>query len=240
MARSPRYRRVLVKLSGESLSGAGQFGMDARAVSFLLDEIAPVAETGVELALVVGGGNFLRGRDLAAGPAVERVTADYMGMLATVINALLLRDSLAERGIPARVMSAIPMTTVCETFTRQRAMHHLGEGRVVLLAAGTGSPFFTTDVCAALRASELAADVLMKATKVDGVFDSDPAQNPNARKYDRLSYQQVLADRLGVMELAAVSMCMEQRLPILVFQISRPGNLARAVAGESVGTLIAD
>lgn len=240
MDAEPPYRRAIVKVSGQALSGPDGGGIEPDAVRTLLEEIAAAAESGVELCVVVGGGNFLRGREFAPELGIQRATADSMGMLATVINALALRDCMTRRGIEARVMSAIPMERVCKSFNRDAALHHLGKGRIVLLAAGTGSPMVTTDMCAAMRGAELDADVLMKATKVDGVFDSDPAENPDARKYEKLTFQQVLADRLGVMDLTAVSMCMEHHLPVLVFQITRPGNLARALRGQTVGTLLTE
>jgi len=240
MSGQPRYQRVLLKVSGEGFGSPGGSAIEAGAVASLLDEIVPVVEMGVQVALVVGGGNIVRARDLAGDAHVERVTADYMGMLGTVINALCLRDALAGRGIDARVLSAIPVAAVCEPFVRGRAIQHLNKGRVVVFAGGTGSPFFTTDTCASLRASEIEAQVLLKATKVDGVFDSDPEVNADAQKYDRLTYPQVLTERLGVMDLTAVSMCMESKIPIVVFQLSRPGSLARVVCGEDIGTTISE
>ena len=234
----PRYQRVLIKISGEGLCSAGGFGIQSSAVKSVVDEVLPVVQLGVQVALVVGGGNFVRGRDLADNPDIHRATADYMGMLATVINALALQDSFESRGVPTRVMSAITMTAVCEPWIRRRAIRHLEKGRVVILAAGTGSPFFTTDTCAALRANELGAEALLKATKVDGVYDSDPLANPAAKHYPRLTYQKVLHDRLGVMDLTAISMAMESGMPILVFQLSKSGNLLRAVTGQEVGTLV--
>jgi uridylate kinase len=240
MPREPRYKRVLVKLSGESFCSPGGFGIEAPAVAKLVDELLPLVELKVQVALVVGGGNFVRGRDLAANPHIQRATADYMGMLSTVINAIALQDALESRGAATRVLGAITMTAICEPFIRRRAIRHLEKGRIVILAGGTGSPFFSTDTCAALRSNELQAEVLLKATKVDGVFDSDPAKNPTARKYERLSYQKVLTDRLGIMDLTAISMCMERAIPIVVFQLSKPGNLAGVVCGEKIGTVVAD
>lgn len=240
MTEAPRYKRVLVKLSGESFSGAGGSGIEPALLGRVVQEVAAVREMGVEAALVVGGGNFVRGRDLMADASIRRTTADYMGMLATVMNGLALRDALEARGVPARLLGAIPMPPVCEPFAARRAIDHLQRGRVVIFAGGTGSPFFTTDTCASLRAAEISADALLKATKVDGVFNADPEKDPAARKYRRLTYQQVLADRLGVMDLAAVSMCMEVRIPIVVFEFSRPGSLAAAVRGADIGTLIAE
>ena len=236
----PPYRRVVLKISGESLCSPGGSGIDPAAMGAVTEEIASVAKGAAQLGLVVGAGNFIRGRDLAAATCVRRATADSMGMLATLVNGLALRDALADAGIETRVMSAIPAGTICETFSRDRAVEHLSAGRVVLFAGGTGSPFFTTDMAAALRACEIGAQIVLKATKVDGVYDSDPMSNPAARKYDRLTYGQVLADRLGVMDLAAVGMCMDNHVPVLVFQFSKPGNLARAMGGQDVGTLITD
>jgi len=237
MSREPRYRRVLVKLSGESLS-SGASPVDADAAAAVADEIAPVVEMGVQVAVVIGGGNLIRGRHLADNPHIQRPTADAMGMLATGINALALRDTLEAHRIGARVMSARAMGTACEVFMRDKALAHLDAGRVVILAGGTGNPFFTTDSCAALRALEIGAQVLMKATNVDGVYDSDPAGNPDALRYDSLTYQEVIARRLGVMDMTAVSMCMENALPIVVFKLSQAGSFARAVCGENVGTVV--
>jgi len=240
MSPKPRYKRVLVKLSGESLCSPGGFSIEAPAVSSVVDEILPVLEMGIELALVIGGGNFVRGKDFGPDSAVQRTTADYMGMLATVINALALQDVLESRDVPTRVLGAIAMAEVCEPFIRRRAITHLEKGRLIILAGGTGRPFFTTDTCAALRASELGAEVLLKATKVDGVFDSDPEKNPSAKRYASLTYRQVLADRLGVMDLAAISMCMDSRIPVIVFALAKSGNLAAVVQGEDIGTRISD
>lgn len=237
MSREPRYNRILVKLSGQSLAGEDS-SVDAAAAWAVADEIAPVIEMGVQTAVVIGGGNLIRGRHLADNPHIQRPTADAMGMLATVMNALALRDTFESHRIPARVMSARPTGAVCETFMRDNALAHLDAGRVVILAGGTGNPFFTTDTCASLRALEIGAEVLLKATNVDGVYDSDPASNPDAKRYDRLTYQQVIAQRLGVMDLTAVSMCMENDLPIIVFELSRTGSLAAAVCGDDVGTVV--
>ena len=237
MSREPQYKRVLVKLSGESLAGKHS-PVDADAAWAVADEIAPVVDMGVQLAVVIGGGNLIRGRHLADNPYVHRASADAMGMLATVINALALRDTFESHRIPARVMSARPTGAVCEPFMRDRALAHLSVGRVVILAGGTGNPFFTTDTCASLRALEIGAEVLVKATNVDGVYDSDPDAYPDARRYDRLTYGQVIAERLGVMDLTAVSMCMENDLPIIVLKLARAGNLVKAVCGDDVGTMI--
>ena len=238
MAKQARYKRVLLKISGEALGASGGTGIDAGALKYLIGELLPVADIGVQTAVVVGGGNILRGRHLADNPAIRRTTADYMGMMATVMNALALQDSLEARGVSVAVMSAIAMPSVCETWNRRDALAHLGAGHLVLLAGGTGSPFFTTDTCAAQRACELEADVLFKATKVDGVFDRDPMTDPAAKRYDRLTYQKVLADRLGVMDLTAISLCMQAKIPIVVFKLSEPGRLAEAVAGKPIGTIV--
>lgn len=241
MANKARYNRVLIKLSGQSLCPPGGSGIDPSAAASVADEIAGVRQMGVQVALVVGGGNFIRGEAFVgagAGDLIHRATADHMGMLATAINALALRDVLESRGLDAVAASAIGLEGLCETFDRRRAIRHLAGGRIVVLAAGTGSPFFTTDTCAALRAAELDAEVLLKATKVDGVYDADPARNPDAKRYERLSYRQVLADRLGVMDLTAIAMCMDSGLPIIVFNLFASGSLARAVRGEAVGTLV--
>ncbi len=234
----PLYRRVLVKLSGEALCAPGGFGVDTQAVQGIVKELEPVVHSGVQVALVLGGGNFFRGKDLHKEGLLDRATADGMGMLATVMNGLALQKALENQGIEARVLSAIATVGLCEPYIRRRAIHHLEKGRLVILSGGTGSPFFTTDTGAALRASEIQAEVLFKATKVDGVFDSDPIRNPSAKKFDRLTYGEVLARQLGVMDLAAVSLCMESKIPVIVFRMSQPGNLAAAVAGKTVGTII--
>lgn len=238
MARQARYKRVLLKISGEALGASGGIGIDAGALNYLIGELLPVPGMGVQTAVVVGGGNILRGRHLADNPAIRRTTADYMGMMATVMNALALQDSLEARGVSVVVMSAIAMPSVCETWNRRDALAHLEGGRMVLLAGGTGSPFFTTDTCAAQRACELEADILLKATKVDGVFDRDPLTDAAAQRYDRLSYQKVLADGLGVMDLTAISLCMQANIPIVVFKLSDPGSLADVVAGKTIGTIV--
>jgi len=240
MTKSPRYKRVLLKLSGEALCAAGGFGIDPQAVAATVDEVMPVVQAGVQTAIVIGAGNFIRGRGLAAVADIQRATADYMGMLATVMNALALQDVLEARGVQTRVLGAITMTAVCEPFIRRRAIRHLEKGRVVILAGGTGSPFYTTDTCAALRAQELGAEILLKATKVDGVFDSDPNRNPNAKKYDRLTYSKALAERLEVMDATAISMCRESGIPILVFRLAGKGNLAAAVSGKKIGTMVTE
>ena len=238
MGTPPPYRRVLLKLSGEAMCAPGGSGVDADALSAIATQIKGACEQSVQIALVVGGGNFLRGKALAEAGHISRVAADAMGMLATVMNGLALGEALRRQGLSVRVHSAVPTPGFCEPYVRGRADRHLNEGRVVVLAGGTGSPFFSTDTCAALRACELGADALLKATKVDGVFDADPAANPGARKFDRLTYAEVLARRLGVMDLAAISLCMESRIPVVVFRLDVAGHLAAAARGEPVGTIV--
>ncbi|MDP6545935.1 MAG: UMP kinase [Phycisphaerae bacterium] len=238
MAAKPVYNQILLKVSGESMCLSDSSGVDSQAVEELVDEITPVVELGVGVTMVIGGGNLIRGRQLMEDPSIRRTTADHMGMLGTVINALALGDSLNGRGLPARVLSAVAMPTVCQTYTVREARKQLDKGRIVISAGGTGNPFFTTDTCASLRASELGADAMIKATKVDGVFDSDPMLNPQAKRYDKLTYAKILEDRLGVMDLSAISMCMENDIKIIVLQISKPGNLLNAICGQQVGTLV--
>jgi len=248
MAERPRYKRVLLKLSGESFCPPGGMGLDADVVEGIADQLVPVLRMGVQIGLVVGGGNFIRGRDLPATsaaasggqPGIRRATADYMGMLATVMNALALQDVLEARGADTRVLSAINIETVCEPLIPRRAVRHLEKGRCVIFAAGTGNPYVTTDTCAAMRARQIDAEILLKATKVDGVFDSDPVENTKARKYEQLAYEKVMADKLGVMDLTAISLCMEHAIPILVFQLSKPGNLMDAICGKHVGTRVSN
>ena len=234
----PKYHRILLKISGEGLCREGGFGLEASELQGTAQQIAEVVRMGVQVAVVVGGGNFVRGETLAGAGHIQRTTADYMGMLATVMNALALQDMLETLGQPTRVASALTVSQVCEPFIRRRVIRHLEKGRVVVLAAGTGNPFFTTDTCAALRATELNADILMKATKVDGVYDSDPKKNQNAQMFDRLTYKQVITDNLRVMDMTAISLSMERKIPILVFNLKKSGNIARAVQGEQIGTLI--
>ncbi len=238
MGSAPRYHRVLIKLSGEAFCAPDGLGIQLAAVESIVGELAPVVKSGMQLGVVVGAGNIIRGRQLVPANNIHSTTADYMGMLGTVINALAMRDMLQASGIGAAVMSAIRMPLVCEPYYRPRAMEYIEAGRVVIFAAGTGHPGVTTDMCAAIRSAEIEADILMKATKVDGVFDSDPIENPNARKYDRLGYEKVLADRLGVMDLPAMAFCREQKIPILVFNMLKRGNFEAAVKGEELGTLI--
>jgi uridylate kinase len=234
-----RYRRVLLKLSGEALMGGGEYGLDGDTVQRVASEIKTVRAMGVEVAVVIGGGNIFRGVSGAA-KGMERASADYMGMLATVINALAMQNALEQQGVHTRVLSAIPMATVCEPYIRRRAVRHLEKGRVVIFAAGTGNPFFTTDTAAALRASEMGCDALLKATKVDGVYSADPRKDPNAVRYDRLDYLDVLARDLGVMDASAVSLARENHIPILVFSIQEPGGFGDVMQGRGRCTIVAD
>lgn len=234
-----RYRRVLLKLSGEALMGAQSFGIDAEVVRVLSDELAAVHALGVELALVVGGGNIFRGVQ-AASAGMDRVSGDNMGMLATLINSLALQDQLEKRGIQTRVLSALETRQVAEPFIRRRALRHLEKGRIIILAAGTGNPYFTTDSAAALRGLELKVEVLLKATRVDGIYSADPAKNPKATRFDHLTYQDVLERGLKVMDAAAISLCMENKLPIVVFDIRREGNIRRVITGEPIGSVVSE
>jgi len=233
----PVHRRVLVKLSGEALMGDADYGIDPDFLKRLAGEIRAMRECGTEVAIVIGGGNIFRGAGLARA-GMDRVTADHMGMLATVMNALALQDALESIGAFVRVMSAIRINQVCEDYIRRRAVRHLEKGRVVIFAAGTGNPFFTTDSAASLRAIEVEADLLVKATKVDGVYDSDPAKNPGALRYEHLTYDQVLDGRLGVMDATAIVLCRDHDLPLRVVNLNEPGALLRAARGEQVGTLV--
>jgi len=231
------FRRILVKLSGEALMGASDYGIDPAFLKRLAGEIRAMREYGAEVAIVIGGGNLFRGAGLARA-GMDRVTADQMGMLATVMNSLALQDALESIGVFVRVMSAIRINEVCEDYIRRRAVRHLEKGRVTIFAAGTGSPFFTTDSAASLRAIEIEADLLVKATKVDGVYDSDPMLNPDARRYDRLTYDQVLDQRLGVMDQTAIVLCRDHHLPLRVINLNEPGTLVRVARGDDVGTLV--
>jgi len=233
----PRYRRILVKLSGEALMGELDYGIDPVFLKRLAGEIRAMREYGAEVALVVGGGNLFRGAGLARA-GMDRVTGDQMGMLATVMNALALQDALESIGVFVRVMSAIRINEVCEDYIRRRAVRHLEKGRVTIFAAGTGNPFFTTDSAASLRAIEIEADLLVKATMVDGVYDADPKSNPAARRYERLSYDEVLDQRLGVMDATAIVLCRDNGLPLRVINLNEPGTLVRVARGEDVGTLV--
>ena len=234
---SPAYQRVLLKLSGEALMGEQAFGIDAPVAAQIAGEIAEIQELGVQTAVVIGGGNIFRGL-AASARGLDRPTADYMGMLATVINALALSDALERQGVTTRVVTAIEMRAVAEPFIRRRAVRHLEKGRVVLFAAGTGNPYFTTDTAAALRAMEIRADVILKGTKVDGVFTADPVVHPDATRLESISYLQVLEQGLKVLDATAISLCMDNGLPIVVFNLRRPGNLRRAIMGEPVGSLV--
>ena len=234
-----RYRRVLLKLSGEALMGSASFGIDPEVVRILSDELASVHACGVELALVVGGGNIFRGVK-AASAGMDRVSGDHMGMLATLINSLALQDQLEQRGVQTRVLSAIELRQVAEPFIRRRAIRHLEKGRVIILAAGTGNPYFTTDSAAALRAMEVKAEVLLKATKVDGIYDADPTSNPAATKFPRISYREVLERGLKVMDATAISLCMDNGLPIVVFNIRHDGNIRRVIQGEPIGSIVSE
>ena len=240
MQDAPRrsYSRVVLKISGEGFTKPGQFGIDQEELAIIAREIADAAGQGIEVAVVVGGGNIIRGNELAEASQIHQATADYMGMLGTVINGLALKESLERLGQPTRLMSAIDIPAVAEPFIRGRAMRHFEKGRVLVLAAGTGNPFFTTDTCAALRGTELNADILLKATKVDGVYTSDPKKDPSAIRYDRLTFAEAVEKQLGVMDLTALTMCMERDLPVIVFNFKVPGNIRRVVAGEHIGTLI--
>src|SRR5688572_5471476 len=233
-----KYKRVLLKISGEGFCHEGGFGIEAGELENFARQAAEVGKMGVQLAIVVGGGNFIRGATFAEDGHIERATADYMGMLATVINALALQETMESLGQPTRVLSAISVYSVCEPFIRRRAVRHLEKGRAIILAAGTGNPFFTTDTCAALRATELGVDVLLKATKVDGIYTADPKKDPKARLYEHITYQQVHRDQLRVMDLTAITLAMERKLPLVVFNLKTPGNVARVLRGEKVGTKI--
>ena len=232
-----QYRRVLLKLSGEALMGELEYGIEPRVIQRIAAEIATAGKSGVEIAIVVGGGNIFRGAGLARA-GMDRVTGDHMGMLATVMNALAIQDALESLDVHARVMSALRINAVCEVYIRRRAIRHLEKGRVVILAAGTGNPFFTTDTAASLRAIEIGADVLLKATKVDGVYDDDPAKNPDAIRFDDVTYDQVIEGKLGVMDATAIVMCRDNHLPIRVFDLSRANALAQAMTGDQLGTLV--
>jgi uridylate kinase len=234
---TPSFRRILLKLSGEALMGDETYGIDAGTAARIAADVAEIRTLGVETAIVIGGGNIFRGV-AASARGMDRSTGDYMGMLATVINALALQDALEQQSVATRVLTAIEMRAVAEPFIRRRAIRHLEKGRVVVFAAGTGNPYFTTDTAAALRAMEIKADVILKATKVDGIYTADPVQHPDAERYERISYLQVLQERLQVMDATAISLCMDNRLPIVVFNLRTPGNIRRVVMGEPVGTTV--
>ena len=232
-----RYRRIVLKISGEALMGRRTYGVDPEFTAFIARQVREVHELGVQVAVVVGGGNIFRGL-AASAKGMERATADYIGMLATVMNGLALQDALEKHGVATRVCSAIAMNEVAEPYIRRRAVRHLEKGRVVILAAGTGNPYFTTDTAAALRAVEIGAEVLLKATKVDGVYDDDPVTNPTAKRHERVTYAHVINERLQVIDSTAVTLCMENDLPIVVFDLNEPGNIRAAALGEPIGTVI--
>jgi uridylate kinase len=233
----PSYGRILLKLSGEALMGDQSYGVDPAVADRIATDIAEIQSLGVEASIVIGGGNIFRGL-AASARGMDRSTADYMGMLATVINALALQDALEKHDVPTRVLTAIEMRSVAEPFIRRRAIRHLEKGRVVVFAAGTGNPYFTTDTAAALRAMEIKADVILKGTKVDGIYTADPVKDPTATRYERVTYIQVLQERLQVMDATAVSLCMDNKLPIVVFNLKTPGNIRRVVMGEKIGTTV--
>ncbi len=231
----PKYKRVILKLSGEALSGKKGFGLDEETVESIAEQIKIISKLGVEVAVVVGGGNFWRGR---SGKGMDRTTADYMGMLATVINSLALQDALENLDVLTRVQTAIEMRQVAEPYIRRKAIRHLEKGRVVIFAAGTGNPYFSTDTTASLRAAEIEAEVILLAKKVDGVYDSDPMENPNAVKFEELTYIEILSKGLGVMDSTATSLCMDNNIPIIVFSLNEPDNINRVIMGEKIGTYV--
>jgi len=232
-----KYKRVLLKLSGEALIGEKAFGIDPKVVHYIADELKEVYDSGVQVAIVIGGGNIFRGLE-ASAEGMERTTADYMGMLATVLNALALQNGLERAGIPTRVQSAIVMQQLAEPYIRRRAVRHLEKGRFVIFAAGTGNPYFTTDTAAALRSVEIEAEVIIKATKVDGVYSGDPARDPKAKKFTEISYMDVLKKRLRIMDSTAISLCMDNKLPIIVYNLTGKGNIRKVLQGRKIGTLV--
>lgn len=236
--RRPKPSRVLLKLSGEAFCRPGGFGIDTDELEVIAKEVQSAASAGAQVAVVVGGGNIIRGAELAKTGSIQQATADYMGMLGTVMNGVALKEKLTQLGVDSRVMSALDIRAMAEPFIRGRALRHLEKGRVVILAAGTGNPFFTTDSCAALRATELKCDVLLKATKVDGVYDSDPKTNPDAVRYDRLTFAEALSKQLRIMDMTALAMCQEQNIPVLVFDFKHTGNIRRVIEGDPIGTLV--
>jgi uridylate kinase len=233
----PKYSRILLKLSGEALGGAGGTGIDAQSVQSMAEQIREVRELGIQVVIVIGGGNIFRGL-AGSEKGIERATGDYMGMLATVINSLALQDALEKLGVATRVQTAITMTQVAEPFIRRRAVRHLEKGRVVIFGGGTGNPYFSTDTAAALRANEMGAEAILKATKVDGIYDSDPKKNPKAKRFERISYLEALQRQLAVLDSTAFSLCMDNKMPIIVFDLFKPHNLKKVVMGEAVGTLV--
>jgi uridylate kinase len=234
---APLYRRIVLKLSGESFQGTQGYGIDAETVHAIAREVKEVSDLGIELAIIVGGGNIFRGARQKS-LAIDRATGDYMGMLATVINGMALQDALEKQGVVTRLLSAIDMAQVAEPFIRRRAMRHLEKGRVVIFAAGTGNPYFSTDTAAALRAMEIKAHAILKATRVDGIYDADPEKVPGAKLFERITYLDVIQKGLAVMDSTAISLCMDNRMPILVFNMNTPGNIRRAVMGEKVGSTV--
>ncbi len=233
----PKYKRILLKLSGEALMGEQSYGVDPNVIETIAQEVKEVAALGVEVALVIGGGNIFRGV-AASAKGMERTTADYVGMLATIMNSLALQDALETKDVKTRVLSAIEMKELCEPYIRRRAVRHLEKGRIVIFAAGTGNPYFTTDTAASLRAMEIGASIILKGTKVDGVYDKDPVKEEGAKKYEELSFMKVLKDGLKVMDATAISLCMDNDLPIVVFNIKEKGNIKKAVMGENIGTFV--
>jgi uridylate kinase len=232
-----KFKRILLKLSGEALMGDHKYGIDPAVVSMIADQVKAIRALGVDVGLVIGGGNIFRGV-AGATKGMDRTTADHMGMLATMINALALQDALENKGVDTRTLSGLEMPKVAENYIRRRATRHLEKGRVVIFGAGTGNPYFSTDTAAALRGNEIGAEVVMKATNVDGIYSADPKQDPSATRFDRITFQEVLEKGLRVMDASAIALCMENRLPILVFDMNKPGNLVAAVMGEAVGTLV--
>jgi uridylate kinase len=233
----PPYKRILLKLSGEALLGREDYGIDPEVIKALAIEIIEVAQSGVQIGLVIGGGNIFRGAGLAAN-GMDRATADHMGMLATVMNALAMQDALEKLGVTARVMSAIKINEVCEDYIRRRALRHLEKGRIVIFAAGTGNPYFTTDSAAALRAIEMGADLLLKATKVDGLYSADPHKDPSAVRYDRITFDEVIQRKLNVMDTTAIAMCRDYKMPLRIYNMTRKGDLLKLMRGEELGTLV--
>ena len=234
---TPKYRRILLKLSGEALGTEGGYGINAEALAQIAAQIKEVRDLGVQVVVVIGGGNIFRGLQ-GSQKGIERVTGDYMGMLATLINALALQDALEKQGAETRVQSAMQVAQVAEPFIRRRAVRHLQRGRIVIFAAGTGNPFFSTDTAAALRAAEISADVILKATKVDGVYDSDPKKNPTAKRFDRITYLEAVQRQLRVMDMTAFTLCMDNKMPIVIFDLFAPHNIMKVVLGEDIGTLV--
>ena len=237
MASKSKYRRILLKLSGEALAGGQQLGIQPQTIGQIADDVKEAFDLGVQIGLVIGGGNFVRGVAQAA-QGMDRASADYMGMLATVINSMAMQDALEERGLATRVQTAIQMQQIAEPYIRRRAIRHLEKNRVVIFAAGTGNPYFTTDTAASLRAMEINADVIMKATNVDGIYNKDPKKHSDAKLYSTLTYMDVLKDGLQVMDSTAISLCMDNKLPIITFNLNKPGNIARVVRGEKIGTIV--